>query len=143
MIYDPLHPPSTVHFAFVPFPDIQCSPVADVEAHGCRDRHGDRLRQRRHRFPRTDVWLQRHVISFRPRVSLRRIPTPKIVRLVHRAIPLLRRLETIIHPRCTHRSWAVRGCLKWQAEGLAELVVIRKATRRWYRPATFKHGQLI
>jgi hypothetical protein len=32
-------------------------------------------------------------------IARRRIPTPKIARLVHRTIPLLKRLETIIHPR--------------------------------------------
>jgi len=32
-------------------------------------------------------------------------------------------------------AWAVRGCLKWQADGLAEPAAVRKATRRWYRAA--------
>lgn len=32
-------------------------------------------------------------------------------------------------------AWAVRGCLKWQADGLAEPTAIRMATRRWYRAA--------
>jgi putative DNA primase/helicase len=31
--------------------------------------------------------------------------------------------------------WAVRGCLTWQAEGLAEPEAARKATRRWYKVA--------
>jgi putative DNA primase/helicase len=32
-------------------------------------------------------------------------------------------------------AWAVRGCLRWQAKGLAEPLVARKASDRWYKAA--------
>jgi putative DNA primase/helicase len=32
-------------------------------------------------------------------------------------------------------AWAVRGCLRWQAKGLAEPLVAQKASHRWYKAA--------
>jgi hypothetical protein len=50
-------------------------------------------------FPALQMILGQESPSLPRFIALRRIPTPKIARMVHRAIPLLRRLETIIHPR--------------------------------------------
>jgi hypothetical protein len=50
-------------------------------------------------FPALQMILGQESPSLPRFIALRRIPTPKIARLVRRAIPLLRRLETIIHPR--------------------------------------------
>jgi hypothetical protein len=50
-------------------------------------------------FPALQMILGQESPSLPRFIALRRIPTPKIARLVHRTIPLLKRLETIIHPR--------------------------------------------
>jgi hypothetical protein len=50
-------------------------------------------------FPALQMILGQESPSLPRFIALRRIPTPRITRLVRRAIPLLRRLETIIHPR--------------------------------------------
>jgi hypothetical protein len=50
-------------------------------------------------FPALQMILGQESPSLPRFIALRRIPTPKIAPMVHRAIPLLRRLETIIHPR--------------------------------------------
>ena len=50
-------------------------------------------------FPALQMFLGQESPSLPRFIALRRIPTPKVALLVHRAIPLLRRLEGIIHPR--------------------------------------------
>jgi hypothetical protein len=50
-------------------------------------------------FPAFQMMLGQESPSLPRFIARRRIPTPKIARLVHRTIPLLKRLETIIHPR--------------------------------------------
>jgi len=50
-------------------------------------------------FPALQMMLRQESPSLPRFIALCRIPTPKIARLVHRTIPLLKRLETIIRPR--------------------------------------------
>jgi hypothetical protein len=50
-------------------------------------------------FPALQMILGQESPSLPRFIALRRVPTPKIARLVRRTIPMLKRLETIIHPR--------------------------------------------
>jgi len=50
-------------------------------------------------FPAIQMILGRESPGLPRFIGSRRVPTRQVVRLVHRTIPLLKRLETLIHPR--------------------------------------------
>jgi hypothetical protein len=81
-------------------------------------------------FPALQMILGKESPSLPPFIALRRIPTPKIAGLVHRAIPLLKRLETIIHPRWPTPFEATK-------RGVGLIVLLLAATLIW--PFPFSH----
>ena len=81
-------------------------------------------------FPALQMILGQESPSLPPFIALRRIPTPKIAGLVHRAIPLLKRLETIIHPRWPTPFEATK-------RGVGLIVLLLAATLIW--PFPFSH----
>jgi hypothetical protein len=81
-------------------------------------------------FPALQMILGQESPSLPPFIALRRIATPKIAGLVHRAIPLLKRLETIIHPRWPTPFEATK-------RGVGLIVLLLAATLIW--PFPFSH----
>jgi hypothetical protein len=81
-------------------------------------------------FPALQMILGQESPRLPPFIALRRIPTPKIAGLVHRAIPLLKRLETIIHPRWPTPFEATK-------RGVGLIVLLLAATLIW--PFPFSH----
>jgi hypothetical protein len=81
-------------------------------------------------FPALQMILGQESPSLPRFIAMRRIPTPKIARLVHRAIPLLRRLETIIHPR-----WHTPFAATKRVVGL--IILLLAGTLIW--PLPFSH----
>ena len=81
-------------------------------------------------FPALQMILGQESPSLPRFISVRRIATPKIAGLVHRAIPLLKRLETIIHPRWPTPFEATK-------RGVGLIVLLLAATLIW--PFPFSH----
>jgi hypothetical protein len=81
-------------------------------------------------FPALQMILGQESPRLPPFIARRRIPTPKIAGLVHRAIPLLKRLETIIHPRWPTPFEATK-------RGVGLIVLLLAATLIW--PFPFSH----
>ena len=81
-------------------------------------------------FPALQMILGQESPSLPRFISVRRIATPKIAGLVHRSIPLLKRLETIIHPRWPTPFEATK-------RGVGLIVLLLAATLIW--PFPFSH----
>jgi hypothetical protein len=81
-------------------------------------------------FPALQMILGQESPSLSWFIALHRMPTPKIVRLVHRIIPWLKRLETIIHPRWHTPFEATK-------RGVGLIILLLAGTLIW--PLPFSH----